>query len=81
MMMQMGSPIARVELIDDESVEAFNKAEKRKMPITPHLFMEFHGSETYMNEQINIVEEITKDHGAGEFNCATKTEERNALWG
>ena len=79
-MMQVAVPIARVELIDSQSVKAFNKAAGKNMPILPHLFMEFHGSESSVNEQIVTVEEIVKDNGGNEFNWATKTEERNALW-
>ena len=78
--MQLAIPIARMELIDQESVKAFNVVSGRRMPIAPHLFMEFHGSEPSVNEQVASVKEITGENEATEFSWATKTEDRNALW-
>ena len=78
--MQFAIPIARMELIDQESVRAFNTVSGSKMPIAPHLFIEFHGSELSINEQVESVKEITDENNAAKFSWATKTEDRNALW-
>ena len=77
--MQSAIPIARIELIDQESVQAFNKVSEKNMRDEPHLFMEFHGSPASVNEQISSVEEIVNELGGTEFLWATKTEDRNAL--
>ena len=78
--MQLAIPIARMELIDQESVRAFNTVSGSEMPIAPHLFIEFHGSEPSVNEQVASVKEITVKAKATKFTWATKTEDRNALW-
>ena len=80
LIMQSAIPIARIELIDQESVQAFNKVSEKNMRDEPHLFMEFHGSPASVNEQISSVEEIINELGGTEFLWATKTEDRNALW-
>jgi D-lactate dehydrogenase (cytochrome) len=42
---QMGLPIARIELVDAEHVKAFNAYSKLDLKVTPTLFLEFHGTE------------------------------------
>ena len=41
---QMGIPIARMELLDAGYIEALNVRFGLQLPDTPHLFLEFHGS-------------------------------------
>ena len=41
---QMGVPVARIELLDAESVEALNAYSKLSLPVSPLLLLEFHGS-------------------------------------
>ena len=45
-----------------------------------HFFFEFHGSEASNKENINIVEEISKDNQGSAFKWAKDLEERNKLW-
>ena len=46
----------------------------------PTLFFEFHGSEISNNENIKIVEEISKDNNGSSFKWAKDLEERNKIW-
>ena len=77
---QMGIPIARIELIDDLLVDIINRYSGLDYPVEPTLFMEFHGSETAVQEQAEMVEEIAVSHGGHGFKWATRPEERNKLW-
>jgi D-lactate dehydrogenase (cytochrome) len=77
---QSGIPVARVELVDEMSVEAINKFSNTGLPIAYTLFFEFHGSQASVREQAAAVQEIASEHGAGDFRWETKAEDRNRLW-
>ncbi len=79
---QMGVPIARVELLDANTVRMVNAYAKLGLREEPLLLMEFHGSPTGVKEQVLTVQEIAADHGAAEaaFEWATTPEERTRLW-
>ncbi len=80
MAVQMGIPMARMEFLDRQSIEALNKYSQMGLPEKPHLFMEFHGSEASVAEQSETLKELAGDLGGGDFQWSTKTEERNRLW-
>jgi D-lactate dehydrogenase (cytochrome) len=77
---QTGIPIARIELLDEIQVLAANRYSQLGLPEQPHLFVEFHGTEASAAEQVELFGEITKDWGGGDFQWATKAEDRNKLW-
>ncbi|MCC6007948.1 MAG: FAD-binding protein [Rhodobacteraceae bacterium] len=77
---QMGIPMARMELLDETVARAFNAYAGANMAESPHLMVEFHGSEAAVAEQADRFGEIIKDHGGGPFQWSLKPEERNALW-
>src|SRR6478735_1831502 len=77
---QMGVPIARVELIDVNTVRMVNAHSKLGLREEPMLLMEFHGSPTGVKEQAELVQEIASDHGGNAFEWATTPEERTRLW-
>ncbi|HTP73636.1 MAG TPA: FAD-linked oxidase C-terminal domain-containing protein [Burkholderiaceae bacterium] len=77
---QMGVPIARVELLDANAVRAVNKHDKLGLRETPMLLMEFHGSDAGVAEQATTVQGIAHDHGGEEFQWAHTPEERTRLW-
>ncbi len=80
MTIQMGIPVARIELLDTEQVKAANVYSDLGLVESPHLFLEFHGTEAGTAEQSELFGAIAEECGGGEFNWATKTEERNHLW-
>ena len=55
---QLGIPIARVELIDANSVRMVNAHSKLTLREEPQLLMEFHGSPASVKEQAEAVQEI-----------------------
>jgi D-lactate dehydrogenase (cytochrome) len=77
---QLGIPVARIELLDEVQLDAVNKFSKLNYPVKDTLFVEFHGTEAGVKEQAEMVQSIAAEHGGGEFKWATKTEERTALW-
>ena len=77
---QMGVPMARIELVDVESVKAVNAYAGSDLPERPHLLVEFHGSETGVEEQAALFGEIAGQRGASDFQWATQAEDRTALW-
>ncbi len=77
---QMGIPIARVELVDGPTVAMFNQQSKLSLREEPLLLMEFHGSPASVKEQAELVQEIALGQGGQAFEWADTPEERNRLW-
>jgi D-lactate dehydrogenase (cytochrome) len=78
---QLGIPVARMEIIDEQQLELVNRYSKTDYPIAPTLFFEFHGiSQQSVDEQSRAVEEIASENGAINFRWATTPEERATLW-
>ena len=78
---QYGVPIARIEMLNkDQMGISINYSKLKDIQEVPTLFFEFHGSESSNNENIKIVEEISKDNNGSSFKWAKDLEERNKLW-
>jgi D-lactate dehydrogenase (cytochrome) len=77
---QLGIPVARIELLDDVQMDSVNRFSKLSYPVKDTLFVEFHGTEAGVKEQAEMVQAIAAEHGGGEFKWATRPEERTALW-
>lgn len=77
---QLGVPIARVELLDRNTVRMVNSYAKLSLREEPMLLMEFHGSPASVKEQAETVQEIAAEHGGQAFEWASTPEERTRLW-
>jgi D-lactate dehydrogenase (cytochrome) len=77
---QLGIPLARVEILDDVQMRAVNQHSKLDYPELTTLFFEFHGSEHAVKEQIATVGDLARDNGGGEFRWSNLAEERAKLW-
>ncbi len=77
---QLGIPVARIELLDDLEMDAVNKFSKLDYPVKDTLFLEFHGTEAGVKGQAETVQELAAENGGGDFKWATKAEDRNKLW-
>ena len=78
---QCGIPIARCELLDMIGMKMIcDYGKLDDYTIGDTLFMEFHGSETGVEEQAEAVQAIAGEFGAGDFKWAAKLEDRNKLW-
>ena len=77
---QMGVPIARVELVDVNSVRMVNAYSKLTLREEPMLLMEFHGSPTGVKEQAEMVQDIAGEFGGNAFEWAERPEDRTRLF-
>lgn len=78
--MQTGIPLARIELLDALQVEMINKYSGLDKSAKPTLFLEFHGTQTSVDEQVELFQSIAEEFGGTDIQWATSTEERNKLW-
>jgi D-lactate dehydrogenase (cytochrome) len=77
---QSGIPVARCELLCEQSIAALNRHSHSSHPEQPHVFFEFHGSKAGVAEQAHLVEAIAAGHGGSGFRWATDEAERARLW-
>jgi D-lactate dehydrogenase (cytochrome) len=78
---QLGIPVARIEIIDEQQLEIVNRYSRTDYPIAPTLFFEFHGiSEAAVHEQAQAVQDIARDNESLAFQFASTPEERATLW-
>ncbi|GGL73190.1 FAD-binding oxidoreductase [Wenxinia marina] len=77
---QMGVPVARIELLDQMAVRACNAYSHLDLPETPLLLLEFHGSAAGVAEQAETFGEVAADAGGTGFAWTASPEERTRLW-
>ena len=77
---QSGVPIARMELLDEAAIRACNRQSALGLPEKPMLFLEFHGSDAGVADQLDLVRLMGEGNGGGKLQFASATEDRNALW-
>lgn len=75
-----GIPIARVELVDEASIAQVNKIKQTDYEIAPTLFLELHGNEAGLNEDVKFLEEILANEGVNEIIFEKDALARNRLW-
>ena len=78
--LQMGLPLARIELLDEVQVRGCNAYSHLTLPETPTLFVEFHGSAASATEQVETFAAIAGAEGGGALDWAAGQEDRNRLW-
>lgn len=77
---QLGIPVARIELLDTLSIRAINRYSKTALREAPTLFFELHGSPAGVAEQTEALRAIAGEHGGMDFEWAHRPEERTRLW-
>ena len=77
---QLGIPIARIELLDDKMMNAINNYSKTDYPEEYTLFLEFHGTDVSVADQTETVQMIAESYGSGSFQWTVHAEECNKLW-
>ncbi len=79
--MQMGIPVARIEILDALQMQAciaYSKLEGYEAK--PTLLFEFHGTSNAVKEQAELMEQISGEQGGSAFQWATNPEDRSRLW-
>lgn len=77
---QLGLPLARIELLDERQIAACNAYSKLGLVECPTLFLEFHGSPASVDEQTALFAEIASQHGGTAMEVASCSEDRSVLW-
>jgi D-lactate dehydrogenase (cytochrome) len=77
---QSGVAVARMELLDEAAIVACNAQTGLGLPERPMLFLEFHGSQAAIAEDLATVRTIGAEYGGGQLRAASAAEDRNALW-
>ena len=78
---QLGVPVARIELLDDVQMAAINRYANLTYPPAPTLLFEFHGdSDEHLARQAETVQALALDRGGHRFEWATRLEDRERLW-
>ncbi|KQS88248.1 MULTISPECIES: FAD-binding oxidoreductase [unclassified Rhizobium] len=77
---QLGIPVARMELMDRGLIQAVNAYSNLSLKIEDTLAFEFHGSPAGVQEQVEMVSAIVEDNGGKDFEWANAPEDRNRLW-
>jgi len=77
---QIGLPVARIELLDPACVTAVNAYAGMDLPPCPHLLLEFHGSDAGVAETSETFGELAGARGGKGFSWASRPEDRTALW-
>jgi len=78
---QLGVPVARIELLDEAQMDAVNRYSKTSYPVAPMLFFEFHSdSARHVADQAETVQALALERGGRDFVWATHLEDRERLW-
>ncbi len=80
-MIRGGLDPAALELMSPECIEVMNSERDLGLPVSPTLFMEFHGAaEAHLADVMGMAEEICTDEGGAAFRTGLGREERDRLF-
>jgi D-lactate dehydrogenase (cytochrome) len=78
---QLGVPVARIELLDELQMDAINRYAKTMYPVAPTLLFEFHGdNDRHVADQASTVQSVAAERGGHDFEWALRLEDRERLW-
>jgi D-lactate dehydrogenase (cytochrome) len=77
---QLGVPVARLELMDEAAVMATNRYSGLDLPECPLLLIEFHGTKAAVDDQAATVERVAMDNGGKDWRASSDPAERSRLW-
>lgn len=75
-----GIQVARVELVDKQSIIQVNKFNETNFEVLPTLFIELHGNEAGLNQDVEFMKELLADQGLKSIAFEQDTQARNLLW-
>ncbi|MBB6191974.1 D-lactate dehydrogenase (cytochrome) [Sphingobium wenxiniae] len=77
---QLGVPIAKIEIMDALQIEYCNGYMNLGLPNLPHLFIEFDGVPEANRAHADLMEGVARDFGGQGFVFATDRGEREQIW-
>lgn len=80
MTIQLGIPVARIELLDAMQIRACNAYSGLTQPEKPTLFLEFHGSAASVDLQSTEFAAVVAEMGGSPFRWTADASERAKLW-
>jgi D-lactate dehydrogenase (cytochrome) len=80
LLVQTGSAVARVELMDELTVRAVNAYEQTAYAEGPTLFLEFGGSEPAVHDEVTRAEGLARQGGCTAFEADSDEAKRKRLW-
>ncbi|MCZ2258311.1 FAD-binding protein [Sporosarcina sp. G11-34] len=75
-----GIQIARIELLDEKTMERVNRHSETNYEVLPTLFMEFHGNTAGLQRDVEFSKELLADLGCQQFKFEQDTRSQNQLW-
>ncbi|UOQ45451.1 FAD-binding protein [Halobacillus salinarum] len=78
--LQAGVPIARVELVDEESIRQVNRFSETNYQENVTLFLEFHGNEPGLKADVAFTKEIVADYFCQDIQFEKDNAARVKLW-
>lgn len=79
-LIQASIPIGRVELVDPDSMRQFNRHSGTAFEEMPTLFLEFHGNQAGLMQDIQFATEILNDLGCLSLEFKEDLASRNQIW-
>ena len=77
---QLGIPVARLEMLDPVHVRACNAYSKLTLPETPLLLVEFHGKSDSVEDDAARFTDICHDYSPSPFHWSDDPDQRKKLW-
>lgn len=78
--LQKGTQLGAIELLDENMVDAVNKYSGLQLPRTPCILFKFTGPEPHVRHDIKVVEGITSEFTKDGFHFSKNKEECAELW-
>ncbi len=75
-----GIQMARIELVDEESMKRINEFSETDYAELPTLFMEFHGNQAGLAQDVEFAEALLADLNCQELKFEKDNRARNKLW-
>ena len=72
--------LSAVEILDSATVRAINGQQGLSLQEAPTLFLEFHGTQAAVQEQVEYAREVCEDNGSVDFQVALTPEAYEKLW-
>jgi D-lactate dehydrogenase (cytochrome) len=80
-LLQSGVPLARIELVDEKTIEMLNAYCALGYPTVPMIFLELHASSREaLAEQLETAKELVAEYEGAVHATATTEEDRHHLW-